>query len=269
MAQTEYLYNWKWTGYNPIGVGWETCEPGHNFGPGVREFYTIHYVLSGTGTYVVKGKEYHPQAGDMFAHAPYETVYYEADAQDPWNYVWINFIINGDVPYRFEVPVLHAPELRTIFRGIQKYPDHNNTGRDFVANCLWNIADQLSAQKSDAAKLADQAILYIHSHYSSSNFSIAAMADALNVSRPTLATVFALEKNMTAIEYSIRYRLEKAIEYMTVQKLPPSVAANSVGYRSYPHFAKIFTKYYGVSPREFQKAHAKYHDNSAKGDTLR
>ena len=257
MAQTEYLFNWKWTGYNPIGVGWETCEAGHNFGPGVREFYTIHYVLSGTGTYIVKGKEYHPKAGDMFCHAPYETVYYEADNDDPWNYVWINFIINGNVPYRFEQPVVHTPELRTIFRGIQKYPDHNNTGRDLVANCLWNIANQLSAQKPDSAKLAEQAVQYIHNHYKSSSFSIAGMADALNVSRSTLATVFAREKNTTAIDYVVRYRLEKAIEYMTVQNLPPTVAAYSAGYRSYPHFAKIFTKYYGVSPRQYLKDNTK------------
>ena len=115
MAQTEYLYSWNWTGYNPIGAGWETCDPGHTFGPGIRDFYIIHYVLSGTGTYIIRGKEYHPQPGYLFALAPYETVYYTADNENPRHYVWINFFINGDVPYRFETPVIHAPELRPIF----------------------------------------------------------------------------------------------------------------------------------------------------------
>lgn len=253
LAQTEYLYNWKWTGYNPIGVGWETCDPGHSFGPGIREFYTVHYVLSGTGTYIVKGKEYHPKAGDMFAHAPYETVYYEADAKNPWNYVWINFVINGDVPYMFEKPLVSAPELRPIFRGIQHYTDHNNTGRDYVANCLMNIANQLATHQSDSAKLVDEAIKYIQSHYSSETLSIAEVSENLHISRSHLATIFSLEKNLTPMEYLIRFRLEKAIEYMTIQKLSPSVAAYSVGYRNYSNFTKIFKKYYGISPRDYQK----------------
>ena len=253
MAQTEFLYNWKWTGYNPIGVGWETCDPGHSFGPGIREFYTIHFVLSGKGTFFIKGEEYHPAAGDIFASDPYVPVYYKADENDPWHYVWINFIINGDVPYRFSEPLVHAPELRSVFRGIQKYPDHNNTGRDYVSSCLWNIGDQLSTQKSESTKLVEQAILYIQGHYSSSNFSIEQMVSALDVNRRVLTNAFTLEKGITPIEYTIQYRLKKAIEYMTVQNLPPSVAANSVGYRGYPHFSKIFTQYYGMSPREYQK----------------
>lgn len=253
--QVEHLYNWNWSGYNPIGVGWENCKPGHSFGPAIREFYTIHFVLSGTGTYIVKGKEYHPKAGDIFAHGAYETVYWKADEKDPWNYVWINFVINGDVPYRFETPVIHAPALRTVFHGIQNYPDHRNTGRDFVASCLLNIANQLSTQKSATAKLVEEAILHIHSQYNKDNFSISGIANDLQVSRATLATAFLLEKQITAIEYLIRFRLEKAAEYMTVQNLSPSVAAYSVGYKTYPHFAKIFTKYYGMSPREYQKRH--------------
>lgn len=251
--QVEHLYNWTWAGYNPIGVGWENCDPGHSFGPAVREFYTIHFVLSGTGTYIVKGKEYHPTAGDIFVHAPYETVYWEADSENPWNYVWINFAINGDVPYRFENPVLHAPQLRTVFHGIQNYPDHRNTGRDYVANCLLNIANQLSTQRSASMKLVDSALLYIHNQYNKDNFSISGIAAALEVSRVTLANAFMLEKQMTAIEYLIRFRLEKAVEYMTIQKLSPSIAAYSVGFKTYPHFAKTFTKYYGVSPKEYQK----------------
>ena len=255
MAQTEYLYNWKWTGYNPIGVGWETCDPGHSYGPGIREFYTVHFVLSGTGTYTVKGKEYHPKAGDLFAHAPYETVHWKADEKDPWHYIWVNFIINGDVPYRFEVPIVHAPELRSIFRGIQQYPDHNNTGRDYVASCLLNIANQLSAQQSDVARLVEEAISYIKSHYSSDSLSIEEIARALQINRSKFSTVFTLEMGISPIEFLIRYRLEKAVEYMTVQRISPNIAAYSVGYRNYQHFTKIFRKYYGMSPTAFQNKH--------------
>ena len=30
-----------------ISCGWEKCTPEQSYGPGVRRYYTIHFVLSG------------------------------------------------------------------------------------------------------------------------------------------------------------------------------------------------------------------------------
>ncbi len=253
MAQTEHLLDWSWTNYNPVCCGWETCDPGHSFGPAVREFYTIHYVLSGTGTFVVKGKEYHLKAGDLFAFSPYETCFYKASDADPWHYVWINFVINGQVPYFFENPVTHAPFLKPIFERLQGFSDYENNGRSFVTTCLWEIANQLSSQQSETKLLVERAMQHIHQHYSNANLSITEIADKLHVSRYTLSAAFSLEKSIGPMEYLVRFRLEKACEYMTTQKLPPSVVSNSVGYRNYSNFSNMFKKYYGMSPKEYQK----------------
>ncbi len=252
MGSTEYLFDWNWTGYNPVAVGWQDCAPGHSFGPGIREFHTIHFVLSGTGTYVIKGKEYHPKAGQLFAFSPYETVYYEADDTDPWSYVWINFVTTNTVPYRFEQPVINAPFLRPIFEELQNYPNYNTTGRDFVAGCLTQIATQLFAQHSNAASVVNNAIQYIHLNYSNENLSVAEIAEKLEINRSTFSEIFSIEKGVAPIEYLIRYRLEKACEYMTHHGLSPTVAANSVGYKNYVQFGRIFKKYYGISPRAYQ-----------------
>ena len=32
-----------------ISCGWEKCTPEQSYGPGVRRYYTIHFVLSGQG----------------------------------------------------------------------------------------------------------------------------------------------------------------------------------------------------------------------------
>ncbi len=263
MEITEYLYDWTFTGYNPVSSGWQICDPGHYFGPGIREFFTIHFVLSGTGTLVVKGKEYHPKAGDLFAFPPYETVFYKADEQDPWHYVWINFIINGQVPYMFETSVISAPFLRPIFEGLQNYPDHEHSGRSYATNCLRQIAGQLSSQQSETRQLVVDVIQYIQLHYTNPSLSISEIAEKLHISRSTLSTVFSCEKKLSPIEYLIRFRLEKACEYMAVQKISPSVAAYSVGYKNYSNFSNIFKKYYGISPKEFQKNALAMQDQAA------
>lgn len=248
---TEYTYNWTWSGYNPVAAGWEQYNPKQKFGPAVREHYTVHFVLSGCGTLTVKGNTYHPKANDLFMISPYESAVYEADAADPWSVVWVNFIITGTVPYMFEAPLLHAPFARSGFESIRDYGDHSNTGRDFVTKCLWELARQLSTRATASRQLVEDALRYISLNYSRDTLSVSEIADYLQVSRSTLSNLFTAEKGISPSQYLIRFRLEKACEYMTKQKLSPTAAANSIGYNNYTNFTKIFKKYYGVAPRDY------------------
>lgn len=253
MSSTEYRYNWTWSGYNPIATGWEACSPNHYFGPGIREFYTTHFIMSGKGIFVVKGKEYNLQAGQLFTFSPYDPVYYKADEAEPWSYVWINFMINGTVPYRFEQPVVSAPFLQPIFQSICNYDAHAVTGKTFTTDCLMQIAAALNAHHMDAKQLVNRAVHLIQTSYSDEKLSIEEIAAKLGISRYTLSAIFSAEKDVSPSEYLIRYRLKKACEYMTEHKLSAGIAANSVGYTNYVHFSRIFKKYYGVSPKVFQQ----------------
>ena len=39
-------------------LGEEECVPSHSFGPYIREYFLIHYCVSGKGTFFVNGKSY-------------------------------------------------------------------------------------------------------------------------------------------------------------------------------------------------------------------
>ena len=51
----------------------------------------IHFIISGKGHFSIGGKKYPLEAGYGFLITPEELAYYEADANDPWTYVWVGF----------------------------------------------------------------------------------------------------------------------------------------------------------------------------------
>jgi AraC-like DNA-binding protein len=70
-------------------AGHSQTKPGHQNGPRVFDYYLIHVVLSGRGTFECDGERFHLAAGDSFVIEPGKLVTYRADPQDPWFYRWI------------------------------------------------------------------------------------------------------------------------------------------------------------------------------------
>ena len=72
-------------------AGFQKCPPGYGWGPGIRDHYLIHYIVSGRGTYETAGRTFVPEAGEAFLVRPEEPVYYQADEEEPWEYYWVGF----------------------------------------------------------------------------------------------------------------------------------------------------------------------------------
>ena len=101
---------------NPLIAGEEACEPGHSFGPAVRRYTLIHYVLRGKGMYYAYGNAYPVEAGQAFLILPDEVTTYAADREDPWHYQWIGFEGGLSEKFRKLPPVFPVPDM--IFRDI-------------------------------------------------------------------------------------------------------------------------------------------------------
>ena len=65
-------------------VGFQRCDALHQWGPGIRDHYLIHYIISGTGYYRTGKRTYELHAGDSFLVYPNTEVLYYAAEQDPW-----------------------------------------------------------------------------------------------------------------------------------------------------------------------------------------
>lgn len=64
------LENLRLWDVNPLICGEEACEPGHTFGPAARDYYLLHYVLSGKGTFFFRRAVIHCDKGADFCHPP-------------------------------------------------------------------------------------------------------------------------------------------------------------------------------------------------------
>lgn len=67
-------------------VGYQLCDAGYQWGPGIRDHYLIHYVISGKGTYEVNNETHSLSAGDAFLVYPNTEIIYRADTKTPWEY---------------------------------------------------------------------------------------------------------------------------------------------------------------------------------------
>lgn len=48
-------------------VGFQKCDPLYQWGPGIRDHYLIHYIISGKGYYKIKNTTFTLQTGDSFS----------------------------------------------------------------------------------------------------------------------------------------------------------------------------------------------------------
>ncbi len=75
--------------------GREACAPGHRFGPAMRGYHLIHIAASGCGVFDNGAARFDVRAGQGFMIFPDDVSVYTADAQTPWDYVWVGFLGDG------------------------------------------------------------------------------------------------------------------------------------------------------------------------------
>lgn len=251
-----YILNEQYPGLSPTQFGFQECHPGHNFGPCVRPFWLLHYVISGTGTFTRSGTTYQITPGEIFVIPPGIETYYEADQENPWHYIWIGFEYADEMPRVFEAPVLRIPGAGEIFQEMRRCQGMDNGRSAYLSSRIWALVARALEAGKKPLDYIDRALNYISTSYMQ-DISATALSQALNLDRSYFSTIFKERLGISPGKYIQNYRLNKAVELMTVQGESISVAATSVGYLDLCNFSKAFKQRYGISPRAYLKKTAK------------
>lgn len=249
MKRDFILINRHFKDLNPLLFGFEDCKKSHSYGPYVRKYTIIHYVMQGKGVLYKGGNAYPVQKGQAFVILPGEVTTYVADAEDPWHYRWVGF--DGELSEKFALmsPVLTIPE--DLFPNLTQ----NDEGKGFME---YNLAGQLFRMLSELLSggkqhnhYVRQVENYIRTFYMDEVY-VEDIAEKLNLDRRYLSRLFKEKTGRSIQSYLISVRMEEARRLLAEGRGVSETAA-FCGYPDACNFSKMFKRYYGVSPANWKK----------------
>lgn len=239
----------QYTDINPYFMGYEKCEPCHNFLQGKCDFLIIHYCVKGRGIIKKEDMIYKVSEKQIFIINPEDTIYYEADSIEPWEYIWIAFKGNFVSKLSSLPPVISIDT--DIFIQIRDKIEDNNPDKLFIAGKVFEIYSEIlhskTEQKIDYAK---NVMLYIQLKYAE-KITVEEIAAQLRIDRRYMTRLFKQKYNTTVIDYLVEYRLKKAAARLK-SGMAVSQAALLSGYSDVFNFSKMFKRKYGISPSEYR-----------------
>lgn len=248
-------------------VGRSDTMAGHQFGPAVRPYYLIHYILAGSGTFRVNGIDYHLHSGQGFFIEPNYQTYYIADKITPWSYVWLGFTgsyateLIEQLAISEQTPVFnneHYSELADCVNQIIQHPLTNMSSKlranSNLLRFLSLIADSTVVsdhQTVEQNPYVDRAIAYLAKHITTA--SADQLARAVNVDRSYLSTLFKQTTDLTPGQYIRNFRITKARHLLESSAVPIEELAQQCGYDHANSFTRLFKQTYGMTPRAYRK----------------
>jgi len=242
---------------NPILCGQQMCAHNNSYGPKARDYYLLHYVVSGKGTFTSHGTTYNVSKGQIFIIRPGEMTFYKADSNDPWHYRWVGFRCSLDISLILHDDVINAPECEYIFRGLidcdrmESFKEYYICGKIFEILALMSRNSTIQHNKS--YEYALQAKNFIETNYNDSELTVAMLADKLNIERSYFSTLFKKHIGKSPLQYLLDCRMNRAAE-LVFSNLKLNEVAAACGYADVFNFSKMFKQKFGVSPRNYVKS---------------
>ncbi len=259
------------TDLNVYRCGFEECSPGHTWGPGVRDHYIVHVILSGKGFFTLNGQTHTLEAGQGFLICPGQIVRYEADKAQPWTYSWVGFhglkaeSILKKAGLTLQSPIFHYFEEEVLTKSLNDMiaAARNESISDLILTgylylFLAHLVQNHSREASTAHKIissdryVSKAIEYIEKNYAG-DLSVVDLAKALKIDRSYLSSLFSRYLGVSPRQFIIGYRMDKACELLQNDQLSIGDVARSVGYEDPLQFSKTFRKTKGASPKNYRR----------------
>jgi AraC-like DNA-binding protein len=237
----------------------------HRWGPGVRDIYALHYVISGNGYFETNNVTYTLRAGESFIIFPHMEVSYYPDLQNPWEYIWIDF--KGDevlhllsmTGFTQSTPVapVSLENLEPLFHiietaGMKPFEKERSNARlRFLLSYYMEYYPKANIiAKTDYVLSARE---YIDNNYWKAALTVTDIADFVKIERTYLFRLFKEAIGMSILNYITTYRIGRACTMLRLSELSIKSVACSVGYPDQMYFSKVFKKVTSYSPSEYIK----------------
>lgn len=256
-----------------VTKGREKCAPNHSYGPNIREYYLIHIILEGKGYCETETSKFNLSKGQFFVIFPDEQTFYQADEENPWEYIWFGFDgrvaeailssmgINRQTPIGSIKNFNESKELVENMVGMQPF-EHEN--RILLQGMLYWLISLLDSKTRDnnikPIEKINRRIVYTHDaidlikqNYQNVDFLIGDISEQLSLNESYLTSIFRQVTGRTLHEYLIDYRIQKSREYLETTDFNVREVAEKVGYKNPLSFTRVFKRKIGMTPTEYKK----------------
>ena len=226
-----------------------------------KTHFLLVYASRGRASYTVDSKEFDVEEGDILffnkgqAHEGY------ADKQNPWTYYTVSFELltaDGKVIDSLPIPTVTHLSNREIFHNLYKTlyyewnartPGYELCCQSIIAELLCRLIRQMRTghKQSDVIEKIKKHLII---HYRD-DFSIEELASMANISQSHFHRLFKDETGISAKQFLIRIRMNRAQSLLQSGEHNISEVADIVGYSDIYYFSRLFKKTMGVPPSAF------------------
>ena len=196
---------------NPLQCGSRACSPRHSYSSKSRDFWLLHFVISGKGTLINQNGKQTVCENEIFVTRPFENVTYTADIDDPWSYMWIGFASETPVPTILEKrDVIHAPYLKELFSNAYEAEHFENIDthgayEHYLCGVIWQIFGMLLQNTKKDMTAEDNyikpAITLMELYYYDINLTVEELAERLHITREHFSRIFKNETGVSPKQY--------------------------------------------------------------------
>ena len=244
------------------------------YGPWARQLYVLIYVYKGKGYFEVGGKTYEITAGQSFLIYPGVTVCYWADAEDEWDYFWVDFYgelaeeLASKMSFSIKSPVISVKNdsiIEPFKRLVDKYYQFATPVEAHQIGLVGDFMNLVSEymriygeQKSKSQSTIEQIVAYISTNFCDPTLTPYSIAEHFALSRTGLYRLFKEQLGISPKKHINNIRIENACTILHRSDRQIKEIALSVGFKDPLYFSKVFKEKNGVSPSDYFEYYHKY-----------
>jgi AraC-like DNA-binding protein len=255
----------------PLAVvcgGLEHCTPGYAIHRQTFPFYSLEYVVRGSGQIKLKARTFPLRPGRLFAYGPGIPHHIAGDAGSPLVKYFVDFsgtqalsllrscgLAPGSVSEVFPANSLQPLLDELIQAGLSAHPENARLCAKLL-ECLSLRINAARAPLEGAETLAfstyQQCRRHLEQHYLQLR-SLEQIACDCHINNAYLCRLFRRYDQQTPYQYLLRLKMNHAAERLQHSSLLVKQVAQEIGFPDPFHFSRAFKNLLGISPASFRR----------------
>lgn len=245
-----------------INIGFSHNQPNYSYGYDRREYYILHYIIDGCGTYTVNGETYELGENDGFIVPPDTTVIYRADIKNPWTVYWVGFhgkkaeYYLSRINVKLSRPVFHFSEKPLLTDCMEKlYAEIQSSAISFelILGYFYQLIGYI--QKGTIEDQTPYEPVYYYKsalrfieHNLRLPLKVQDLAEDIGLSPSHTYRIIKKESGLSPHELIEQMKMKKACEMLEKTNISIHEISLLLGYEYVSHFFHVFKKVVGMTP---------------------